>query len=164
MAFGLTLKRVIVRIRLNVTQSCQYTEQFLNEKKHTFLRSVLCKVLANRHRVSGKMLGRCRSGGGSADVVCLQLLVVYPAADCEFQHVVTVLAEFLQDCGNVRVVIDIWERERVAEQGLIRWIHTQSELADIILFILPPHHAHSGMKTHLFVFNAAQMSENLSVY
>ncbi|XP_056586087.1 interleukin-17 receptor B isoform X2 [Triplophysa dalaica] len=87
-----------------------------------------------------KILGWCKRGGRSADAVCLHLLVVYPAADCAFQHAVTVLAEFLQDCGDVKVVIDMWERERVAEQGLIRWIHTQAELADIILLILPLKH------------------------
>ncbi|KAI7797464.1 putative interleukin-17 receptor B-like [Triplophysa rosa] len=90
-----------------------------------------------------KILGWCKRGGRSADAVCLQLLVVYPAADCAFQHAVTVLAEFLQDCGDVKVVIDMWERERVAEQGLIRWIHTRAELADIILLILPPQHTHA---------------------
>ncbi|KAA0713571.1 Interleukin-17 receptor B [Triplophysa tibetana] len=90
-----------------------------------------------------KILGWCKRSGRSADAVCLQLLVVYPAADCAFQHAVTVLAEFLQDCGDVKVVIDMWEKERVAEQGLIRWIHTQAELADIILLILPLQHTHA---------------------
>lgn len=98
--------------------------------------------------------------------MCLQLLIVYPAADCAFQHAVTVLAEFLQDCGDVKVVIDMWERERVAEQGLIRWIHTQAELADIILLILPLQHTQAGMKTvHLqHSTNACRsLSGNLSV-
>ncbi|XP_073723572.1 interleukin-17 receptor B [Misgurnus anguillicaudatus] len=77
---------------------------------------------------------------GSELTTCVQVLVVYPAVDGVFQHKVMLLAESLQSCGDIRVVIDTWDRGSLSEQGLIRWLHTEAELADKILFVLPPQH------------------------
>ncbi|XP_065103835.1 interleukin-17 receptor B [Paramisgurnus dabryanus] len=82
-------------------------------------------------------------GRGSELSACVQVLVVYPAVDGVFQHKVMLLAESLQSCGDIRVVIDTWDRGSLSEQGLIRWLHTEAELADRILFVLPPQHPHT---------------------
>ncbi|ROI74361.1 Interleukin-17 receptor B [Anabarilius grahami] len=75
---------------------------------------------------------------GSKRGPSLRVLVVYPAVDGVFQRAVMLLTQFLKSRGGVTVVIDVWERRSLAEQGPLRWLHTQADLADRVLIILPP--------------------------
>ncbi|XP_051758783.1 interleukin-17 receptor B isoform X2 [Ctenopharyngodon idella] len=75
---------------------------------------------------------------GSKRGPSVRVLVVYPAVDGVFQRAVMLLTQFLQSRGGVTVVIDVWERGSLAEQGPLRWLHTQADLADRVLIILPP--------------------------
>lgn len=74
----------------------------------------------------------------------LRVLLVYPAVDSVFQRSVMLLAESLQSRGGVRVVIDVWERRSLAEQGPLRWLNTQADLSDRVLLISPPQRTYTG--------------------
>ncbi|CAM4713183.1 unnamed protein product [Leuciscus chuanchicus] len=75
---------------------------------------------------------------GSKRGACVRVLLVYPAVDGVFQRTVMLLAQSLQSRAGVTVVIDMWDRGSLAEQGPLRWINTQAELADKVLIITPP--------------------------
>ncbi|XP_026126308.1 interleukin-17 receptor B-like isoform X1 [Carassius auratus] len=75
---------------------------------------------------------------GSRRAASVRVLLVYPAIDSVFQRSVMLLAESLQSRGGVRVVIDVWERRSLAEQGPLRWLNTQADLSDRVLLISPP--------------------------
>lgn len=75
---------------------------------------------------------------GSKRGVHMRVLLVYPAVDGVFQRSVMLLAQSLQSRAGVTVVIDMWDRGSLAEQGPLRWINTQAELADKVLIITPP--------------------------
>ncbi|XP_051509839.1 interleukin-17 receptor B-like isoform X2 [Myxocyprinus asiaticus] len=75
--------------------------------------------------------------------VSVRVLVVYPAIDGLFQRAVMVLAEFLQSGAGVHVIIEMWERGSLAEQGPLRWLNSQSDLAQRVLIILPPQLTHT---------------------
>ncbi|XP_073675912.1 interleukin-17 receptor B [Garra rufa] len=80
----------------------------------------------------------------------VRVLVVYPAVDTVFQRSVLLLAESLQSRGGVSVVIDMWETGSLAEQGPLRWINTQVDLAERVLIISPPQRTQSDdLKTKL---------------
>lgn len=83
----------------------------------------------------GQMLRWVR---GSKRGVSVRVLLVYPAVDGVFQRAVMLLAQSLQSRAGVTVVIDVWDRGSLAEQGPLRWINTQAELADKVLIITPP--------------------------
>ncbi|XP_066500583.1 interleukin-17 receptor B isoform X2 [Hoplias malabaricus] len=75
------------------------------------------------------------------------VLVVYPAVNSVFQKVVMALADFLQSHKGLNVVIDMWQRGTLAEQGPLRWFNSQADQADKVLFILPPQHTDTGIST-----------------
>ncbi|XP_056096424.1 interleukin-17 receptor B [Rhinichthys klamathensis goyatoka] len=79
-----------------------------------------------------------RWGRGSKRGVSVRVLLVYPAVDGVFQRAVMLLAQSLHRRAGVTVVIDVWDRASLAEQGPLRWINTQAELADRVLLITPP--------------------------
>uniref|UniRef100_A0A8B9L7Q9 SEFIR domain-containing protein n=1 Tax=Astyanax mexicanus TaxID=7994 RepID=A0A8B9L7Q9_ASTMX len=66
----------------------------------------------------------------------VRVLMVYPAVDSVFQHAVMTLADFLQSHKDLNVVIDMWQRGSLAEQGPLRWLHSQADQADKVLIIL----------------------------
>lgn len=65
------------------------------------------------------------------------VLVVYPAVDSVFQNAVMAIAEFLQSHRELNVIIDVWQRGGVAEQGPLRWLNSQVGCAQKVLIILP---------------------------
>lgn len=79
-----------------------------------------------------------RRARGSRRAGSVRALLVYPAVDGVFQRSVMLLAERLQSCGGVSVVIDVWERGSLAEQGPLRWINSQADLAERVLIVSPP--------------------------
>ncbi|XP_062977679.1 interleukin-17 receptor B [Elgaria multicarinata webbii] len=66
------------------------------------------------------------------------ILVVYSQEVC-FQHIVLVFAEFLHECCQSNVVIDVWQKRRIAEIGPVQWLTTQKEIADKVIFLSPCH-------------------------
>lgn len=74
----------------------------------------------------------------------VRVLLVYPAVDSVFQRSVMLLAESLQSRGGIHVVIDMWERGSLAEQGPLRWLNTQADLSERVLLISPPQCTHTG--------------------
>ncbi|KAK7146640.1 hypothetical protein R3I93_014181 [Phoxinus phoxinus] len=75
---------------------------------------------------------------GSKRGVCVRVLLVYPAVDGVFQRAVMLLAQSLQRRAGVTVVVDVWDKASLAEQGPLRWVNTQAELADRVLIVTPP--------------------------
>ncbi|RVE70323.1 hypothetical protein OJAV_G00063190 [Oryzias javanicus] len=68
--------------------------------------------------------------------VPVPVLIVYPAENSAFQLVIVELAEFLQ-CHGCKVAIDMWQQEKIAEQGPMRWLAEQVTAADCVLIVSP---------------------------
>lgn len=68
------------------------------------------------------------------------VLVVYPAVDSVFLNAVMAMANFLQSHRELNVIIDVWQRGSLAEQGPLRWLNSQVGCAEKILIVLPPRH------------------------
>uniref|UniRef100_A0A673G9I1 Interleukin-17 receptor B-like n=1 Tax=Sinocyclocheilus rhinocerous TaxID=307959 RepID=A0A673G9I1_9TELE len=83
---------------------------------------------------------------GSRRAASVRVLLVYPAVDSVFQRSVMLLADSLQSRGGVCVVIDMWERGSLAEQGPLRWLNTQADLSERVLLISAPQRSHTGNK------------------
>ncbi|XP_007441503.1 interleukin-17 receptor B, partial [Python bivittatus] len=66
------------------------------------------------------------------------VLVIYSQETC-FQHTVLGFAEFLQKYCGSKVIIDLWQKRRIAEIGPVQWLATQKEIADKIIFLCPSH-------------------------
>lgn len=64
--------------------------------------------------------------------------MVYPAVDSVFQNAVMSIADFLQSHRELNVIIDVWQRGSLAEQGPLRWLNSQVRCAEKVLIILPP--------------------------
>uniref|UniRef100_A0A8C4YCH0 Interleukin 17 receptor B n=1 Tax=Gopherus evgoodei TaxID=1825980 RepID=A0A8C4YCH0_9SAUR len=64
----------------------------------------------------------------------VKVLVIYPKEVC-FQHTVLAFAEFLQKHCQSDVIIDVWQKRRIAEQGPVQWLAVQKEIADKIIFL-----------------------------
>uniref|UniRef100_A0A8C1P1L2 SEFIR domain-containing protein n=1 Tax=Cyprinus carpio TaxID=7962 RepID=A0A8C1P1L2_CYPCA len=80
---------------------------------------------------------------GMRRAASVRVLLVYPAVDSVFQRSVMLLAESLQSRGGIHVVIDMWERGSLAEQGPLRWLNTQADLSERVLLISPPQCTHT---------------------
>lgn len=69
--------------------------------------------------------------------VPVPVLIVYPAENSAFQLAIVELAEFLQCHGGCKVAIDMWQQEKIAEQGPMRWLAEQVTAADCVLIVSP---------------------------
>ncbi|XP_054833703.1 interleukin-17 receptor B isoform X2 [Eublepharis macularius] len=67
-----------------------------------------------------------------------KILVIYPPDVC-IHHTVLAFAEFLREHCQSDVVIDVWQKRRIAEIGPVQWLTTQKELADKVIFLTPSH-------------------------
>lgn len=67
--------------------------------------------------------------------------MVYPAVDSVFQNAVMTIADLLQSHRELNVIIDMWQRGSLAEQGPLRWLNTHVGCAEKVLIILPPQYA-----------------------
>ncbi|XP_066469065.1 interleukin-17 receptor B [Tiliqua scincoides] len=65
-----------------------------------------------------------------------KILVIYSQEVC-IQHTVLPFAEFLHECCHCDVIIDVWQKLRIAEIGLVQWLATQKEIADKVIFLRP---------------------------
>lgn len=65
------------------------------------------------------------------------VLMVYSAENSAFQKAVVALAEFLQHHGGCSVAVDMWQQQKIAELGPIRWLMEQIKAADRVLIVCP---------------------------
>lgn len=75
------------------------------------------------------------------------MLVVYPAVDSVFQNAVMAIVDFLQSHRELNVIIDVWQRGSLAEQGPLRWLNSQVSCAEKVLIVLPPQPAEFSTNT-----------------
>nr|XP_004652683.1 interleukin-17 receptor B [Jaculus jaculus] len=65
----------------------------------------------------------------------VKVLVVYPLEIC-FHHTVCNFTEFLQThCGS-EVILERWQKKKIAEMGPVQWLTTQKQAADKVIFLL----------------------------
>lgn len=65
------------------------------------------------------------------------VLIVYSAENSVFQQAVVALAEFLQWHGGCSVAVDMWQQQKIAELGPMRWLVEQVKVADRVLIVCP---------------------------
>ncbi|KAK3565904.1 hypothetical protein QTP86_020318, partial [Hemibagrus guttatus] len=98
----------------------------------------------------GQLRRRMRSGYSRSvldSAGSVGVLVVYPAVDSMFQNAVMAIADFLQNHRALNVIIDVWQRGSLAEQGPVRWLNSQVGCAEKVLIILPPQHTEFSTDT-----------------
>ncbi|XP_019360554.1 PREDICTED: interleukin-17 receptor B isoform X1 [Gavialis gangeticus] len=64
----------------------------------------------------------------------VKVLVIYPKEVC-FHHTVLTFAKFLHDSCQIDVIIDMWQKQKIAEKGPVQWLAAQKETADKIIFL-----------------------------
>lgn len=64
----------------------------------------------------------------------VKVLVIYPKEVC-FHHTVLTFAKFLHDSCQIDVIIDMWQKRKIAEKGPVQWLTAQKEIADKIIFL-----------------------------
>uniref|UniRef100_A0A3Q2V0D6 Interleukin 17 receptor B n=1 Tax=Haplochromis burtoni TaxID=8153 RepID=A0A3Q2V0D6_HAPBU len=94
--------------------------------------SSFCIMYKNRTVKAGKLLDY-----QNIPVVPPHVLLVYPAVNSAFQRAVVALAEFLQLHGGCKVAIDIWQQEKIAQKGPMRWLAEEAKSANQVLIVSP---------------------------
>ncbi|KAL3974224.1 glycine receptor alpha-2 [Sarotherodon galilaeus] len=94
--------------------------------------SSFCIIYKNRNVKAGKLLDY-----QNIPVVPPHVLLVYPAVNSAFQRAVVALAEFLQLHGGCKVAIDIWQQEKIAQKGPMRWLAEEAKSANQVLIVSP---------------------------
>uniref|UniRef100_A0A2R9C3X7 Interleukin-17 receptor B n=1 Tax=Pan paniscus TaxID=9597 RepID=A0A2R9C3X7_PANPA len=65
----------------------------------------------------------------------LKVLVVYPSEIC-FHHTICYFTEFLQNHCRSEVILEKWQKKKIAEMGPVQWLATQKKAADKVVFLL----------------------------
>ncbi|KAG8523901.1 LOW QUALITY PROTEIN: Interleukin-17 receptor B, partial [Galemys pyrenaicus] len=65
----------------------------------------------------------------------IKVLVVYPSEVC-FQHTVCCFTEFLQNHCRSEVILEKWQKKKIAEMGPVQWLTTQKKAVDKVIFLL----------------------------
>ncbi|ELK37004.1 Interleukin-17 receptor B [Myotis davidii] len=65
----------------------------------------------------------------------IKVLVVYPPEIC-FHHTVCYFTEFLQNHCRSEVILDKWQRKKIAEMGPVQWLTAQKKAAEKVIFLL----------------------------
>ncbi|XP_077466649.1 uncharacterized protein il17rb [Stigmatopora argus] len=69
--------------------------------------------------------------------VPIHVLMVYPPENGIFQKAVVALAEFLQKHAGCSVAIDVWQQNKIARDGPMRWLAEQVRVAKHVFIICP---------------------------
>ncbi|KAM5280072.1 interleukin-17 receptor B [Ctenodactylus gundi] len=64
-----------------------------------------------------------------------KVLVVYPAEVC-FHHTVCHFTEFLQNHCRSEIILEQWQKKKIADMGPVQWLTTQKQAADKVIFLL----------------------------
>ncbi|ETE66995.1 Interleukin-17 receptor B, partial [Ophiophagus hannah] len=86
------------------------------------------------------------------------ILVVYSQEAC-LQHTVLSFAEFLQEYCQCNVIIDLWQKRKIAEIGTVQWLATQKEIADKVIFLYTTHSSASCDSTCKSIIENQKNSE-----
>ncbi|KAM6169926.1 interleukin-17 receptor B [Rhynchocyon petersi] len=65
----------------------------------------------------------------------MKVLVVYPSELC-FQHTVCYFTDFLQNHCCSEVILEKWQKKKIAEMGPVQWLTTAKQAADKVIFLL----------------------------
>ncbi|KFO25185.1 Interleukin-17 receptor B [Fukomys damarensis] len=65
----------------------------------------------------------------------IKVLVVYPPEVC-FHHTVCYFTEFLQNHCRSEVILEQWQKKKIAEMGPVQWLTTKKKAADKVIFLL----------------------------
>lgn len=65
----------------------------------------------------------------------IKVLVVYPSEIC-FHHTVCNFTEFLQNHCRSEVILEEWQKKKIAEMGPVQWLTTQKQAVDKVIFLL----------------------------
>ncbi|MBZ3889999.1 Interleukin-17 receptor B [Sciurus carolinensis] len=65
----------------------------------------------------------------------IKVLVVHPSEIC-FHHTVCYFTEFLQNNCRSEVILEKWQKKKIAEMGPVQWLTTQKKAADKVIFLL----------------------------
>ncbi|XP_005387432.1 PREDICTED: interleukin-17 receptor B [Chinchilla lanigera] len=65
----------------------------------------------------------------------IKVLVVFPPEVC-FQHTVCYFTDFLQNHCRSEVILEQWQKKKIAEMGPVQWLTTQKKAADKVIFLL----------------------------
>ncbi|XP_029772098.1 interleukin-17 receptor B isoform X3 [Suricata suricatta] len=65
----------------------------------------------------------------------IKVLVVYPPEIC-FHHTVCYFTEFLQNHCRSEVILEDWQKKKIAEMGPVQWLTTQKKAVDKVIFLL----------------------------
>ncbi|XP_008850055.3 interleukin-17 receptor B [Nannospalax galili] len=65
----------------------------------------------------------------------VKVLVVYPSEIC-FHHTVCHFTEFLQNHCRSEVILEKWQKKKIAEMGPVQWLTNQKQAADKVIFLL----------------------------
>ncbi|XP_005600603.4 interleukin-17 receptor B isoform X1 [Equus caballus] len=65
----------------------------------------------------------------------IKVLVVYPSEIC-FHHTVCYFTKFLQNHCRTEVILEKWQKKKIAEMGPVQWLTTQKKAADKVIFLL----------------------------
>ncbi|XP_076985113.1 interleukin-17 receptor B [Tamandua tetradactyla] len=68
----------------------------------------------------------------------IKVLVVYPSEIC-FHHTVCYFTEFLQNHCRGEVILEKWQKKKIAEMGPVQWLATQRKAAEKVIFLLSNH-------------------------
>ncbi|XP_036733850.2 interleukin-17 receptor B isoform X2 [Manis pentadactyla] len=78
---------------------------------------------------------RMKPSSPTASAPPVKVLVVYPSEIC-FHHTVCYFTEFLRDhCGS-EVILEEWQKKKIAEMGPVQWLTTQNTAVDKVIFLL----------------------------
>ncbi|XP_072223133.1 uncharacterized protein [Leuresthes tenuis] len=111
--------------------------------------TILCSCYAIYKMCEHKpALPLCFNNQPAPPIVPVSVLVVYPAKDSAFQRVVMVLAEILQLHGGCTVAIDMWQQEKIAELGPMRWLAEQAKGAHCVIIVSPQVESASSLPSH----------------
>ncbi|XP_036875193.2 interleukin-17 receptor B isoform X3 [Manis javanica] len=78
---------------------------------------------------------RMKPSSPTASAPPIKVLVVYPSEIC-FHHTVCYFTEFLRDhCGS-EVILEEWQKKKIAEIGPVQWLTTQNTAVDKVIFLL----------------------------
>ncbi|XP_032724224.1 interleukin-17 receptor B isoform X1 [Lontra canadensis] len=65
----------------------------------------------------------------------IKVLVLYPCEIC-FHHTVCHFTEFLQNHCRSEVILEEWQKKKIAEMGPVQWLTTQKKAVDKVIFLL----------------------------
>ncbi|XP_055985675.1 interleukin-17 receptor B [Sorex fumeus] len=81
--------------------------------------------------------GRARNSSLSATQLLppLKILVVYPSDIC-FHHTVCYFTDFIQNQCRSEIILEKWQKKKIAEMGPVQWLTTQKKASDKVIFLL----------------------------